>query len=132
MEEDLKKIAPLLSKIDKETLFKVPEGYFDTLADRILSNVKEKEKINISRKKFLHVPIFKMAASIIIIFGFFFLLYYFLNINKHVDYYSYYIFENINNFDEYSILEINNNSYDLYEFLLNEIDSYDIINILEQ
>lgn len=38
--DELKKLSPLLSKIKKEEVFKVPENYFTSLPDKVLEQTK--------------------------------------------------------------------------------------------
>ena len=42
--DELKNMAPNLSKIKKETPFRVPEGYFDNFADRLNEKIKQENK----------------------------------------------------------------------------------------
>ena len=43
IEKELKKISPALSEIKKDNVFKVPQGYFETLPESVLKLVKENE-----------------------------------------------------------------------------------------
>jgi len=134
MDEDLNKIAPLLSKINKDSLFKVPDGYFDNFTDRIIDKVKT-EKRNNTINLFIKNSL-KIAASLIFILALYIVVDHFVNDkNKNFNLYSKYIYENINEFDEIWMIEFinydkNNNSI-VFENFLHDIDAEEILKFIE-
>jgi hypothetical protein len=58
------------SKFPRENPFKVPEGYFDTIEDRIEERIRGTEKKSLSNQKFILIlkPILGLAASFALAF----------------------------------------------------------------
>lgn len=69
LQDDITKIAPTLSKLDK-TKIEAPEGYFDTFSDRMLNRIKS-ENIQPEPKIFTLTKFSKYiaAASIFLVLG---------------------------------------------------------------
>jgi hypothetical protein len=61
-------MTELKDKLKEKTPFRVPDGYFDNLTDRIIDNVEQEEK----KEKIRMLPVMKsflwMAASFLFIF----------------------------------------------------------------
>jgi hypothetical protein len=89
--------------------FQVPEGYFDSLSDRIMERI-DQEELSTSQKVLRYIkPVLSMAASILIIFS---IIYVPVKIlgpkiiannkdNKELDYIDYYIANNYLDFVVY-------------------------------
>lgn len=134
MDEDLKKLAPSLSKINKESLFEVPDDYFDGLTDRIIRRIEEIEKEKKIEVTFSFNRILKIAAFVVLAFITYFVVNYFKN-NSDINKYSKYVFENIDSFDENVIFEMkigNGGFHDYYDIIINELNTSEILNIIEQ
>ena len=81
--DDLKKIAPKLSKIKKENPFVVPPQYFDSFSTRMQMRIEAEEAVVRSRKiRIIHFfkPALGLAASLALIF---LLGYFYLNSHKN-------------------------------------------------
>jgi hypothetical protein len=68
--DDLKNIAPELSKLEKENPFGVPEGYFDKFPARLKIRMDAEEKTDTKKIRFIQVlkPVVGLAASFALIF----------------------------------------------------------------
>ncbi|MFM6975876.1 MAG: hypothetical protein ACKOW2_03375 [Sphingobacteriaceae bacterium] len=74
--DNWQEMAPKLAKVDKTNPFKVPEGYFDNLADRIQHRVEQKPKMKV-------IPLWaRYAAAACLTLGLGLVLYLHLNQNK--------------------------------------------------
>jgi len=134
MDEDLKKIAPSLSKINKESLFKVPDDYFDGLTDRIIRKIEEVEKEKLIKITFSFNRILRIAALVVLALMTYFVINYFKS-NSDIDKYSKYVFENIDAFDENVIFEMkimDEGFHEYYDIIINELSTSEILNIIEQ
>ena len=64
--DELKNMAPNLSKIKKDSPFRVPEGYFDNFADRLNGKIQQEKRPE--RKGKIHLfgrPYLAIAASFV-------------------------------------------------------------------
>lgn len=69
--DELKNIAPELSKLKKENPFRAPENYFDDFSARLQMKLEAEKQVTISRKpRFIQLikPALGLAASFAIIF----------------------------------------------------------------
>ena len=146
--DDFKKIAPKLSKITKESPFKVPDTYFDDFSARLREKI-EAEKRVLPEPKNRIIQFLKPAISLAASFALIFLLVYWplktsepdkmadnSNTQNELydeDYYS--LLEN--NIDEYSLYAWMNepapteeiSDEDLISYLSTNISEYDIYNM---
>lgn len=64
--DDLKNMAPNLSKIKKDSPFRVPDGYFDKFADRLSEKIHQEKKPERKGKIYLiGKPYLAVAASFV-------------------------------------------------------------------
>ncbi|HPF51871.1 MAG TPA: hypothetical protein PK335_09875 [Draconibacterium sp.] len=73
--DELKNIAPELSKLKKEVPFSTPEGYFDDFSARLQMRI-EAEKQTVAPRKTRFLQIFKPALGLAASFALIFLLVY--------------------------------------------------------
>ena len=148
IKDELKDIAPFLSKIDKKPGFKVPHNYFEQLPDEIMKGLELKTKQQPERtiswwEQSLQVfltafqPRVVMAlASIALIIGSFFYLNQTENSSESniaADQYLAYINDNIDDFDEEMILELSmNDNIELDDFSNTTIDEQALDDYLEE
>lgn len=114
--EDLHKIAPKLSKIEKKNNFEVPDGYFDTFSQRLLERLHpEKQPALLERVMVFirpHLALATMMAGIFIIA--------FLGIKLFIS-------EDIHTIDVTSI-----GMADMLEYELNEMDEISLMEMLAE
>ena len=68
MKEENENIENLFGSHKKGQPFRVPEGYFETFADRLKERIEEEEQPNKKRTLFVYLkPVLMMAASIAVI-----------------------------------------------------------------
>ena len=68
MKEKDENIENRLGNLKNGQPFRVPEGYFETFADRLMVRIKEEEQPNKSRSLFFYLkPVLMMAASIVLV-----------------------------------------------------------------
>jgi len=67
MKEKNVNIENLFGSLKKENPFRVPENYFETFADRLTIRIKEEERTNNHRRRFIYFrPIMAIAAILVL------------------------------------------------------------------
>ena len=112
--EELHKIAPTLSKIEKKNSYEVPDGYFDTFPQRLQERLYPHKEVSFAGKlvQFVkpHLALATMMVGVFIIA--------FLGIKLFTP-------ENINNIEA-----VNVGMADMLEYELNEMDEISLMEML--
>ncbi len=112
--EELYKIAPKLSKIEKKNSYQVPDGYFDTFPQRLQERLHPEKEVSFAEKLIIlikpHVTLATMMVGVFIIA--FFAIHLFTS-------------ENINNIET-----VNTGMADMLEYELNEMDEISLMEML--
>lgn len=123
IQEELGELYPLLKNIEVHRPI-APEGYFDTLPDRVVSHIKHEQQSRSTKKqsyRWLHIS--GVAASLAILIGVYLLQYSSNTIILEDEIYSYYIETgDFSDIDEWTLSNLTDfsDSDDDIEYIFNE------------
>ncbi len=112
--EELHKIAPKLSQIEKKNSYEVPQGYFDTFPRRLQERLHPEKELSFAERLVIYIkPHFALAAMMV---GVFVIAFFAINL---------FTSDNINHIET-----VNTGMADVLEYELNEVDEISLMEML--